>query len=555
MKKVIFSAAVAAILAAGCAKEIAPVTETDGNQKLCTVTALAYAPGSTDETKVKYTDGYTEVEPESDLAATWESGDSFKALEINGANVKAVTFTTSGSGASASFTSTDAVEPTESTIWVAISGNSSVSASGDTLCCSYSGQNGTLADIGKYSYNKVTAQGTAPVFNFAAKSAKKYTYIMRVILPGGIKYIEYNTGVAHSGGWEFPKDGKAYETVSTTVKAAVSTIELANPSVEGQLAYIALPAINYSHLERKDARDAGLIITLMDENKTHSDGRTMSTNLSSKGGKLNTYDMSDLVLIDRPRTSEAIDLGSVSIDGRTYKLGAWAPFNLGGSYPTSDDNIKGELYAWGETKTKASFSKENYKFYNGGTYTTQIGYKYENIVEGIQPCIAFTAAGGDNPCSPSSGRPYYDIGGTKFDAARVRWGSEWRLPSNEIAANVLKQGNPYLTPDIDTGNQVDYDYYTGGTYENDYGFTSSYGAFVVSANGREVPFYLVPFTDNGSTQNGSGRYWTSTTDYGTNDTSYWYNRACQMRLSTESGYITDKSWIWDGLSIKPVLND
>ena len=83
-------------------------------------------------------------------------------------------------------------------------------------------------------------------------------------------------------------------------------------------------------------------------------------------------------------TPEAIDLG-LSVK--------WASFNLGA---TSAEKY-GNLYAWGETATKSSYTWANYQHASGTAATVKdIGN---------------------------------DISGTNYDAATTLWGSDWRIPT------------------------------------------------------------------------------------------------------------------------------
>ena len=86
--------------------------------------------------------------------------------------------------------------------------------------------------------------------------------------------------------------------------------------------------------------------------------------------------------------------------GQVVDLGLsiyWASCNLGAESP----EIKGDQYAWGETKTKTKYNTNNYSYYDSSTQT------FINI--------------GSN------------ISGTEYDAATVNLGSEWRMPtSNEM---------------------------------------------------------------------------------------------------------------------------
>ena len=559
----ILLAGVSLLIAAACDKEIVenPAATVDGYA----ITATAIAPGAFVDTKADYNDESSEREPVSDISGSWAAGDSFTALEINGETITEVKFTTETGGANATFNASGAVEANENTSWVAVSGN--VKVENGTFICSYDGQDGTLAGLGKYDYSVAKATGASPAFNFAGED--RLTYVMRVRLPADIKFIEFNTGVTYNGGWNVSSAGKAKATTSSTEKDAVKMITLPSVSTRGSVAYIAVPAIDCSH--SSDNRLAGLIVTIMSLDKKESQGKVTSANLSPNGGCCGTYDMRDPDLIARPLPSEAIRLGSVTYDGVTYPLGSWAPFNLGGDDPTSDEAIKGGLYSWAETEPKTSFSKEGWRWFRNGAYDSGRGYKYICPGEGLKPFIEVSYAGGKG--LQSGPGTFYDIGGTKYDAARVKWGSEWRLPSNEIACNLMLTGKYRLTEEIVTpkpGEDLQFEQldYAPGTYKNSLGYTSaSLGAAVFKANGAELALYYCPYTDNGGkTSNGTqGRYWTATTDYGNiiydpNSSNYW-NRAVQMRIIAAGGgdpyefYVNNKSWVWDGLSIRAILNE
>ena len=71
----------------------------------------------------------------------------------------------------------------------------------------------------------------------------------------------------------------------------------------------------------------------------------------------------------------------------------WAAWNIGASSPKDC----GDYYAWGETSTKDNFTEASYKYYRNRGYV--------NI--------------GKNIC------------GTRYDVARAKWGSGWRLPTQE----------------------------------------------------------------------------------------------------------------------------
>ena len=81
--------------------------------------------------------------------------------------------------------------------------------------------------------------------------------------------------------------------------------------------------------------------------------------------------------------SNVVDLG-LSVKWATHNIGANTPYEVG------------DYFAWGETKTKAEYTKENYEFYKNGNYV-DIGN---------------------------------NISKTQYDAAYVNWGNGWRMPTN-----------------------------------------------------------------------------------------------------------------------------
>lgn len=82
---------------------------------------------------------------------------------------------------------------------------------------------------------------------------------------------------------------------------------------------------------------------------------------------------------------EAIDLG-LSV--------RWAPFNVGATSPEA----YGDYFAWGETKPKALYKPDTYRWFQKSTGVMDIGKQ---------------------------------ISGTKIDAARVIWRGAWRMPTRE----------------------------------------------------------------------------------------------------------------------------
>lgn len=90
----------------------------------------------------------------------------------------------------------------------------------------------------------------------------------------------------------------------------------------------------------------------------------------------------------------AIDMGDA---------GVWACCNVGASKPTD----YGNYYAWGETKPKSVYDRDN--------------YAYEDVSLGN------------------------DISGTQYDAARVNWGGRWKIPTLDRCKLLLECSNERTT--------------------------------------------------------------------------------------------------------------
>lgn len=105
---------------------------------------------------------------------------------------------------------------------------------------------------------------------------------------------------------------------------------------------------------------------------------------------------------------EAVDLG-LSVK--------WATCNVGASSPEEF----GDYFAWGETETKAVFSKCNHRFYDPTPYSfaldpTPIGLYYRKGYYRKR-------------YKDGGGYIIYTISGSKdYDAARTQWGASWRMP-------------------------------------------------------------------------------------------------------------------------------
>lgn len=110
---------------------------------------------------------------------------------------------------------------------------------------------------------------------------------------------------------------------------------------------------------------------------------------------------------------EAVDLG-LSVK--------WATYNIGASKETE----LGDYFAWGETQKKASYTWDNYKFYNSVSKIT----KY---------------------CTNSS---FGNVDGLTTldmtdDAAHILWGDNWRIPTKAEQEELINNCNAFWITSYD----------------------------------------------------------------------------------------------------------
>ena len=160
---------------------------------------------------------------------------------------------------------------------------------------------------------------------------------------------------------------------------------------------------------------------------------------------------------------------TLNIDDRWVDLGLpsgilWAAYNVGASSPEE----YGDYYAWGETETKVTYSFSNYK------HARITGYdeKGHSIIE-------YDNLG-------------YNISGTKYDAAHVKWEDGARMPTfrelQELADNctwqaITSKGKTLVKVTGRNGNSILIPYasarYDG---ENGEGGGCDEGAIILSSN-------------------------------------------------------------------------
>ena len=186
-----------------------------------------------------------------------------------------------------------------------------------------------------------------------------------------------------------------------------------------------------------------------------------------------------------PYASHAVDLGLSSY---------WSDCNLGGNTPTDI----GDYYAWGETESKSEFSKSNYTLLDSND---ESGYK---VI-------------GENGKT---------ISGTEYDAAKVKLGGKWQMPTTYDIQELLDLCSWEET----TINGVS-------------------GYKVTGTNGNSI---FLPYsgykTDNVYGNSNSGYYWSGTI-YEHGYTNEWGGT---IAISESGGFWANGKYRYQGCVIRPV---
>lgn len=437
-------------------------------------------------TKLSYSEN-DDVNKNAGLKSVWETGDKFYAIQKTGEETAVVTFTlTDGDGTSkAKFQASTTIEPTAETTWKAVLGGAATTGEAE-INCSYKNQTGQIGDLDNFNYISATGTGTAPAFSFDPGTA--LTYVMRVKLPAGIKCIEYTPSAfwkittstdkaQYYNPSEFGWDDADYNYAAFELKNT-STITLASASTAGQIIYIAVPALNYDYNLKSDWAGSGtiygncrngVIVTLLNnvsDEATQSNGAVLGSDISSKGGKIGTFDMSSMALISRPKPSDAITLtnsgellvGANYSSSNYYKdnlfqsatrlVTKWAPYDLG----ASSVGTNGTRFAFGEINSRESFIKGTNAHYghNTGFYDV-IACKYA-----LNTCATQIYS---QALETIKTKPCFSIAGSRYDAARVKWGSAWRMPHDieieyMLAAPASSSSDASVTLTADGGASI-----------------------------------------------------------------------------------------------------
>lgn len=128
-----------------------------------------------------------------------------------------------------------------------------------------------------------------------------------------------------------------------------------------------------------------------------------SLNIHLKNGEKVEYSAEEVEYVDFTEAQSDPYNGHEYVDLGLPSGLKWATCNVGASAPEE----YGDYYAWGEIETKDVYTKDNYKYYHIGTGTDADGFDSE--------------------------RPVWDdlgvISGTEYDVVRQKWGSSWRMPT------------------------------------------------------------------------------------------------------------------------------
>lgn len=145
-------------------------------------------------------------------------------------------------------------------------------------------------------------------------------------------------------------------------------------------------------------------------------------------GSEDVYEMKHVTEMYYEEVDDAATVQGVSVNGKVGEYAyvdlylpsgtKWATFNVGASNPTG----AGDLFAWGETKSKNDYSLASYKWFDASAEKyTKYGY--------LNGEMSGAGAGGKQ----YTGVNCVDDGKFKLevedDAATVNWGGDWRMPT------------------------------------------------------------------------------------------------------------------------------
>lgn len=416
MKKTALLAIMFAAVLCSCSKEKLQENNS-GNEQ----TITAYVNAATSKL------AFTENEG-SGMTSVWEEGDSFYAIQDGQTTVQ---FTlVSGQGTTGGVFQTTTTGVTETTEWVAVLGNAAT-VSGTTITCAYlANQTGKLADLDNNYYIAAKGTGLEPTFDF--QNGTKMSYIIRVKLPAGVKTVEFTPSAYFTVGADGVPVEKTYNSITGETNALgadkTGVITLDEVSSAEDTVYINVPAIDYSATRYcRDNKQNGnwetaVVITVLNGTETDataSNGTIVAEDFSAKGGKIATLDMSSKTLLPRPKPADAVLItnteASVAVS-TNFKQAAsvstfWAPFSIG----ASSSSETGNYYSFGEIIA-------NKPLHSFPAYTLRHTPNGSNSYDDYMAIKAAKLVADDLNTT------FYTVAGSRYDVARVLWGTSWRLP-------------------------------------------------------------------------------------------------------------------------------
>ncbi len=202
------------------------------------------------------------------------------------------------------------------------------------------------------------------------------------------------------------------------------------------------------------------------------------------------------------KAPEAVDLGII-VNGKSIK---WGSFNIGASNPED----YGGLYAWGETATKSYYAWSTYKFSNGSASPCPLS-KYNTI----------------SGCGTVDNKTILE---PEDDAANVKLGGKWRMPTSE-------EWNELRTKCI-------------WTWTDNYNGTGIMGRVVTASNGNSIFLPAAGFRRDLNLYSTTyrGEYWSSSLNTNSTDRA-WYMSFSSDNVDSYNDYRRH------GRSVRPVYEE
>lgn len=316
----------------------------------------------------------------------------------------------SGGGSSATeqvFTGTT-TNVTATTATITCNFSSASSASALQLGVFYSTERSTIDNYQGVLSLSTSVLGSSYQVELSNLNSNTIYYYRAYMVSGGKAYYgSVNSFTTSQGEQELVSTGDATDI---TYKSATVTCSIKNLNITNY------KELGVRYAESKDALENGYSQKVTTSTLTNNTFTVTLTNLAEQTtyyyqACVTYYDTDYYGVIKSFTTLK----NTVDYNGHAYvDLGLpsgtkWATMNVGASKPEDF----GDYYAWGETTTKTSYTKDNYTW--KGLTTDE-----------------FVSRGVVNVVNPSSYYPDYILSAS-YDVATVKWGSVWRMPtSSEI---------------------------------------------------------------------------------------------------------------------------